>query len=243
MRVPILGSVLRRVFQALGVLVLLASNAWAGSAHPNLVAWYRAENNALDSSGNGNHGQWSGTEAYTNAVYGSGFEMHESRIDTGIDDWSGHFTFAAWVDSDGGDNVFGGLRSIFSKWDVGEDTNDFYFAWQHAVPHLRFTFFDSAGNRTDMDRAWATTASLHHVAVAWDGSHIRMYIDGVQLGAAIAFSGAMRNTTGRMVNIGSNVQTVTEFDGMIDDARYFNAALRPSDIRRVMHGKQPLYRY
>ena len=253
MRVPSLGSVLRRVFQALGVLALLASNAWAGSAHPNLVAWYRMEGNALDSSGNGNHGTWDGTEAYDSAPFGTGMDFDGSTreyIDVaGVAatvNSNSDFSISLWVNGTAADaNVAHGIfrAASFSgqgTGGIGLQLNGLQTTFG-PIPAGRITF----AMREDAAAYVSTVAAAHgawtHIVAVHDAGTMRLYRHGTLQGeeprmsvsaSTYAFVGSQRVT-------GASA----DFTCLIDDVRIYNAALSPSDIRRVMQGMQPLHRY
>ena len=228
MRVPI--------FQALGVLVLVCSSAWAGSAHPNLVAWYRAENNALDSSGNGHHAtMWSGAAAYTTGKLGRAFLFEGSEaLNLGDSLLGVPMTFACWVYQEDGrhqvllaqGDTLATILILYGKTDFGS-----------ADGQVRLVLGggEVLVGPALLGKGWT------HVALSIDASlHCLLYIDAEIYSENVAPAGIPADDT--LLGARDQIQ-VYHHNGIIDDVRIYNAALTPSDIRRVMQGKQPLHRY
>lgn len=86
----------------------------------------------------------------------------------------------------------------------------------------------SAGNVND--GAW------HHVGGTYDGSTIKVWVDGVAL-ISQAASGSI-NLGNHLVNIAQNAQQASRwFDGLIDDARVYNRALSDAEMETVFATK------
>ena len=217
------------------LLLLLASNAW-GSAHPNLVAWYRAENNALDASGNGHHGVWGGTEAYDSSPFGAGFEFDgTAQVDVAHDPslgFAGAITVAVWVNPSS-ISRFDCIVARASSAGVG------WRLWTRSTSDFKFTWETRSGSHTSSVTSQAIGV-WQHVACTHDGTTARIYINGVLDQSHETGSVEAEEET---LIIGNMTEQTRFFTGGIDDVRIYNAALTPSDIRRVMQGKQPLHRY
>jgi len=73
-----------------------------------------------------------------------------------------------------------------------------------------------------------------HIAVTWDGSDARAYVDGGFVDS-IAYSGPLTNNgnwfnIGRRSNSTDGTNSTGLFDGFIDDVRVYNRALDPAEI-------------
>ena len=76
----------------------------------------------------------------------------------------------------------------------------------------------------------------HHLAGTYDGSNLRLYVDG-DLKATTPHVGSI-STNGYNVNIGRNTQeTGRLYNGTIDDVRIYNNALSQADILELMAGR------
>jgi len=71
-----------------------------------------------------------------------------------------------------------------------------------------------------------------HVAVTFDGTSLRLYVDGT-LTNTTAISGAMSGSDGPL-RIGGNAIWNEWFDGLIDELRIYDRALSPTEIQTDM---------
>ena len=78
----------------------------------------------------------------------------------------------------------------------------------------------------------------HHLAATYDGSVLRMYVDGVQVGTLNA-PGNIANTTGGVLEIGGDALWGEFWSGGIDDVRIYNRALSATEITALMNANIP----
>ena len=79
------------------------------------------------------------------------------------------------------------------------------------------------------------TEGRHHVAGVYDGREMRLYVNGA-LDASKPLEGGA-TTNDYPVLIGENAQQTGRFwNGLIDDVRIYNYALREADIQRLYAG-------
>ena len=71
-----------------------------------------------------------------------------------------------------------------------------------------------------------------HVALTYNGSQLRLYVNGVQVASGAA-SGAIQSSTSPLW-IGGNQPYGEYFKGLIDDVRVYNRALTPAEIQTDM---------
>lgn len=80
--------------------------------------------------------------------------------------------------------------------------------------------------------AWPADGQPHHIAGTYDGSHIRLYIDGVLQGAPTALAGPLRTDTNPpQLWAGTGVMA----SGYIDDLRIFDSVLSGAEIVTMMN--------
>src|SRR5262249_36833522 len=72
-----------------------------------------------------------------------------------------------------------------------------------------------------------------HLAWTFDGTTMRMFVDGVQ-GSTQALSGAAAGSTGAL-RIGGNAVWGEYFKGQIDEVRIYNRALTATEIQTDMN--------
>jgi hypothetical protein len=94
---------------------------------------------------------------------------------------------------------------------------------------------DGDGEYTVSSSNNATLNKWSHVALTYDGSTIKLYING-SLEASNSQSGSI-NTTTNLLYIGDHVHNSSDyyFDGRVDDVAIWNVALSQSQIQGYMH--------
>ncbi len=88
----------------------------------------------------------------------------------------------------------------------------------------------------EWDNGRVQLGQWYHVAITYDGSMVRFFVNG-QLEAAREVSGPL-NVNGRDFNIGSDNRAQKFFKGAIDDVRYFGSALSQSEIQSIIEGDE-----
>src|SRR5262249_14065065 len=74
----------------------------------------------------------------------------------------------------------------------------------------------------------------HHLAATYDGSVLRMYVDGVQVGTLNA-PGNIATTVGAPLEIGGDALWGEFWSGLIDDVRIYNRALSAAEVTTNMN--------
>jgi hypothetical protein len=209
----------------------------------NLVAYYAFENNLLDGSGNGNHGDPCGAPVYVPGKIGSALELDgiEDYVDCGnavIFDMTDKITLSVWVKTN--DTGNGEHNPYVTKGDTAYGIKHF------TSNSIEFFVFDSG--EWYQARSAAQNGSFngiwHYLAGTYDGSQIKLYIDGI-LQAVTDHIGSIATNT-FAVNIGRNSETTDRFyAGVIDEVRIYNRVLSQAEIGslagRTAVYTQPLY--
>jgi concanavalin A-like lectin/glucanase superfamily protein len=81
------------------------------------------------------------------------------------------------------------------------------------------------------------TATWSHLAVAYDGTTVRLYVNGVQA-ATSAAGGPMAGST-QPLKLGGNAVWGEWFAGLLDDVRVYNRALSATEIQGDMTRPSP----
>ncbi len=81
------------------------------------------------------------------------------------------------------------------------------------------------------------TGSWHHAALTYDGSNVRLYLDGVQVGSR-SLSGIIDTAPSINVAVGGQPDQSTRlWDGYIDDVRILNRALTSAEVSGIAAGQ------
>lgn len=198
----------------------------------NLVAYYRLSDTS-DSKGsytltNNN------SVAFNQGKFGNGADFGSSNTTK----WLGNSSFtrpslmtvSAWVKP----TATSGLAMYAVGGDdaaIGKNERSFQLVILDSTNQARFLVFT---NNSTFAYVVSTSSVIdgnwHHIAGTYDGSNVKLYIDGVYQGAS-ALSGTVNAGTnigiGRASDIGDNTPN---YSGMIDDVAIFSRALSASEV-------------
>jgi hypothetical protein len=155
------------------VTSLIITNV-VNAADPSLVAWYRFDGNALDSSGNNIHSTEMGDPTYEDGVFGQAISLDGDGdyVDCGLDpklDITNFITFTYWIKVVEFDKEW---NTVLSR---GDDS------WRSLRASLN-NFMEAAVGGTTGNYTYGVTpvddGEWHHVAWVYDGTMNYLYVDG-----------------------------------------------------------------
>jgi hypothetical protein len=237
----------QKVFIYILVLLLLASitNLTTGkrnkvlAAATGLVAAYGFEEGTgttlSDASGNSNNGTlqngpvWVTGGKFGKALQFDGINDLVSVPDANSLDLTGGMTLEAWVYPTGS---MSGWDSILMK---EYSTGLIYALYANGDSNVPYIFISN--NSTEHGIGGTSSLPINkwtHVAATFDGSNLRLYINGTQV-RVLAFSGNIQTSARGMYIGGSSVWSNEGFAGIIDEVRIYNRALSASEISTDMN--------
>jgi beta-galactosidase len=189
------------------------------------------DNNAQDSSGNGNNGTVGGGATYDTAGR-IGAALSLDGIDDYVDCGNGAslnitdtITLAVWIKpSDVGNGQY---NDYLGK-------SDHSYAIKHNNNNVfEFVVYDGAWYGATLPvTSEAYNGAWHHLAGTYDGTQVKLYVDG-RVVASTLRTGAIAPTTYN-VNIGRNSELTDRlYYGLIDDARIYHGVLPTSEILKL----------
>ena len=199
---------------------------------PSLVAAYAFDENtgstAADRSGTGNPGAitgatWTSAGRYGSALLFSGTNGRVTVADSASLHLTTGMTLEAWVNPSTASA--GAWGDIIYK---GDD--NYYLDTVSGAAVAGVTLTPSKKSNTTGPALPLNTWT--HLAETFDGSSVRLYINGVQA-AATAVPGSLMTSTNAL-EIGSDHLYGQSFRGMIDEVRVYNVALSPTQIQTDM---------
>jgi hypothetical protein len=199
-------------------------------AEPNLLVYLNFDDNVQDFSGRGIHGEWAGnppTPLYTAGI------KNNAALFGGIDNSSVNLN-----------DLQGMAELTISLWAKKNKANSSGFLmnkhvyYQMTVGKSSFGF--AVGNDTNyMYGVGVSTSKIdntdwHHYSIAYNGSIVKAYIDGVEMKNYSGITGNIRSSGYWDLKIGrSSVGTEPSFDGVIDEFKMYDRALNESEIAQM----------
>jgi len=208
----------------------------ARSADPGLVAWYRFDGDAFDSSGNNLHGTEMGDPTYEAGVFGQAISLDGDGdyVDCGLApefDITEFITFTYWIKVVAFDKEW---NTVISR---GDDS------WRSSRAGLN-GFMEAAVGGTAGNYTYGVTpvddGEWHHIGWVYDGTMNYLYLDG-EVDATEENSGQI-TVSSYPLYIGDNSQATGRFwTGLIDDVMIYNRALTQDEVQRVMQSSAGAY--
>jgi len=213
---------------------LAANRTWTftTSSISGLVAAYSFDEvtgpTTVDQSGNNNAGTIAGATR-TPGKHGAGLlfdgtSAFVSIPDAASLDLSGGMTLEAWVNPS---NV-SGWKTVILK----ETSNDLAYALYASEGTRPVTVATVSTKVYDYGVSALPLNSWTHLSATYDGSTMRLFVNGSQVATAAA-TGLITNSTGPL-KLGGNAVWGEFFAGIIDDVRVYNRALSAAEIQNDM---------
>ena len=132
-------------------------------------------------------------------------------------------TIAGWVKGD----VWGTGSDVDIIARKGDgDPNNYQFAIKNGLATM---FLDDSDSGGLSGNTVLNTGQWYHVAATWDGSEVRIYVDGVLDKTPPDVRGGTIGTDTRPLYIGGR-GTADVLDGIVDDVRIYNRALTAAEV-------------
>ncbi|MBI2566496.1 MAG: VCBS repeat-containing protein [Candidatus Schekmanbacteria bacterium] len=208
-----------------------------------LVAYWPFEQGAgemaADLSGRGHDGLLRGAVWNVSGRYGTALSLDGvgAHVDAGY--WgvqASALTVAAWFRAESFDNA--DARLVSKAAGPAEQEHDWMLSTTTSGGGMRLRGrLRAAGSTLTVIAASGDLQAGRwiHAAVVYDGSEVRLYKDGELVGSAPK-SGALADSPGTKVLVGSNPDGYAAFDGLIDDVRIYDRALGADEIMAVLQG-------
>ena len=205
----------------------------AGVAHADEIAYWDANANAFDQSGNGHDGTFAAS-TYTAGVAGRAFDFFngsfvEIAADAALEPTS-EFSIAMWVRTD----PVTGLQLLM---DSTHGTGQAGWALQLTSGRADLAY----GNGSSFPNVSSTSriddGGFHHVAAVFDGMNLLMYIDGT-LENTVSYTGTPLPSA-RNFRIGRHATLNRNFTGAIDEVHLYNHAISQSQIDSLVSVPEP----
>jgi RHS repeat-associated protein len=207
-----------------------------GVSSAGLVGRWTFDSNANDSSGNANNGTLLGAASVgAGGKTGNGLVLNGSAnsfmqvpSSTSINGPTTALTITAWVKPSG----TSGNQVVASR-QFGTGGSDVYSLYRNGTSMTQWTNSSSGGNQS-MGGGTVALNVWSHVTTTYDGTIIRMYVNGTQV-ATFNKTGTLVTTTNPLL-IGANANNATAntaqelFSGVLDDVCVYSRALTAAEV-------------
>jgi glucose/arabinose dehydrogenase/PKD repeat protein len=248
-QVPILGDVTQEPDETFVLTLSTVSGAIVADAQASgtirnddvpaaggIVAAYSFEESSgtttADTTGKGHTGTVAGTDWADDGKHGRGLWFPGSNnwvtiADANDLDLTNGMTVEAWV------NPFSlnGWNTVLMKEAGGSLAYGLYA--NDGSPWPAVTVQIGGADRSAVGTSPLPLSTWSHVAATYDGTTLRLYRNGVQIGSR-AQTGNMLTSTG-VLRIGGNAVWGEYFHGVMDDVRIYNRALTAAEIQSDMN--------
>ena len=212
---------------------------------PHHVLWLPFNNSTTDLSQRGQVATWSGTPTYTNSGRWGGAAVFGASGGNGIsikhrDDLDGmaNLTIAGWAKKNSS-TASGNIIALFTVYALRVLDNGYVYG--AIYPENSAPLISTSVQVPDLA---GDTTSWHHYAMTFDGTALKIYVDGALIPQATkAATGRLNRARDRNVEIGTG-RSVSDpaFNGSIDDVRMYDTALSATDIMKLVQSSTgPLF--
>jgi len=121
---------------------------------------------------------------------------------------------------------------IINKWTSGAVTDNSFTFLVNTTSNLRFILYDSITGTTDLTLTSTFNENQwYHVTSTWDGSIMKMYVNGVLQPETLSYSGTINIST-KQLTIGTlrEEDFIFPFNGRIAISRVYNRGLDSSEV-------------
>jgi hypothetical protein len=219
------------------VLVL----ALVGSVSAELVAHWKLDEIAgaiaSDSSGNGHDGMLRGNPAWVPGQIGGGLEFDgvDDYVDCGTfnpSETTNKLSISLWAKWNGLNGVWQGLVAKRDDWSAG----DMMWLLEAGIDTGGLVFLRE-GSYPDVGDPVLPVGEWAHVAVSFDGTIVRLYVNGGQTGSGLFSFGS--DTVAHVMLGASQQDGANPFNGALDDVRIYSHALSVDDIQLLLQPEVP----
>ncbi|MFO0969304.1 MAG: LamG-like jellyroll fold domain-containing protein [Gemmataceae bacterium] len=236
------ADVFRRVLSATEIQAIYASaNEGKGplTTPTDAVSWWKAEGNASDSSG-------ANSGALTNGATTAPGRIGQAFSFDGVDDYvsvpnaanlnpTSAISVDAWVSV----SSTGTFQYFVNKFNHnGGSADDSYTLGALANGNIRWQIDTNNGgvqdNILDTTGVNIYDGKFHHLAGTYDGSTMRLYVDGTQVASRSAAGPIMTTSTNVLLGAALNNGTPAFFmKGLLDEAAVSSRALSAAEIKAI----------
>lgn len=220
------------VIMMLGLLTSTQAQVPSYVPTTGLVSWYPFNGNSIDESGYGRNALSSATlteDRFGNSNSAYVFTGSEYMLVSNMPSLSNGYTYSAWAKS----NLTAQQAGILVQKGVGSNGS---YGLSHFQTVYNCRHRNSSSGLQDITALNPTDTLWHHLVSTWDGSTLKLYIDGV-LNGSLSVNTFYPFSTELVIgalHIGNAISFF--YSGKIDDVAVWNRPLSPAEILDLYNG-------
>lgn len=169
------------------------------------------------------------TVADANAILGTSYDFDGTNdtINLGTDSdfrFTTSFSISMWVDADATFSA-----SLVDNYNAGNAEG--YFV--HITSGVVELWCEGASQESVYGATSLEGAGWTHVVVTYDGSALRVYIDGSSDATPVSYSGTITYSSSCVIGGGGLDSSIDHFDGQIDEIGFWDEALSASEVTEL----------
>ena len=223
----------------------LIAAATCGSDPGQVGCWQMEENGGsqlVDGSGYSNNGNLSGTPIWVNGRTGDyALSVNGTQFATVPDnssiDLTTSITVAAWIRPNVPSTYMYVLTKNVNTGGTAVNGYDLSLTSAHLV-RIRFNNSVVLNSSTNYPHDGATWM---HIAATWDGTTIRLFLNGVQESNTLSFSGPIQTNSLPLAIGNQNTTDPRAYIGTLDDIRLYNYALSAAQVLALANTPPTVY--
>jgi formylglycine-generating enzyme len=197
-----------------------------------LIAYWNAENGAIDVTGNGHDGTFQdNATTIASGPFGNAFTFDGSgdyiNIGDELDMVSSDFTLSAWIKGDPTMNQWGRIfdKGFASGYALGKRADENTVAFEHLASGSQGNLFDTTSNL--IDNTW------HHVALVKSGNTATIYADGSLENTQTVSTALQNNALPLYIGYNPGEGILGYWKGLLDELKIFDHALTLAEIQAL----------
>ena len=128
-------------------------------------------------------------------------------------------------------------QKIIAKWSDSPDAKSYLLSADGPGNDKVLLAVQAPGQATSMGTTAMVVGTWHHIAGTYDGTTMRVYLDGVE-DDTTAKTGSINSTTAPVrIGVGSGATSEQPADGAVEDARFYDRALTASEILTIFNSR------
>ncbi|PYK29702.1 MAG: hypothetical protein DME57_09485, partial [Verrucomicrobia bacterium] len=209
----------------------ITNAAGCAPAPDSMVSWWKAEGDANDSQ-DSNNGTLQNGATFTTGEVGQAFSLDGTDDYVEVSDssnisFTGPFTIDAWIKTTDNTSEHG----IVEKYDGGGQ-NGYFFRLASGTGRLVFGICNGVTCESVAGATQVSISTFHHVAAIFDGSSLKVYLDG-NLDGSASTSIAPGDGTNPLEIGARGGSPGNFFSGLVDEVELFNRALSDTEVASI----------